>query len=222
MGRRIGILGGTFNPVHIGHLRAAEEAAEALELDVCLLMPASTPPHKNQPDVISFEHRWNMLGLALEDNPRLDCSDLERSFSGKSYSVITLRTLAERLEPDCELYFLVGLDAYWELDTWKEYRELFRLARIVALRRPGYSTEQLGSFLSRKVSERYAWSVENRRFEHPERLPVYYVEITPLDISATDLRFRAGRGLTIRYLVPDTVLHYIREHRLYRAKRETG
>ena len=136
--RRVGIMGGTFDPVHTGHLRIAEEAREKLGLDRVLFLPAADPPHKPGGSILAFEHRWRMLELATQGNPRFRLSDLESRLPGKSYSVNSLKKLSEEYGGKAELFFLVGLDAFVEVDTWWRFRELFELARMVVLRRPGF------------------------------------------------------------------------------------
>ncbi len=215
MPERVGIMGGTFDPVHIGHLRAAEETVEALNLDALFFMPAADPPHKTGKKIQPFKHRWRMLQLSLEGHPRFHISDLERRLPGKSYSVITLRKLREEVLPGAELFFLVGLDAFLELDTWWHYKELFQLAHIVALRRPGYSGTEIAGFLKRKISDLYTLNAETAQFDHPQLYPVHYLHNTHLEISSTRIRHLVKEGRSIRYLVLPEVMSYIMTKKLY-------
>lgn len=217
MPERIGILGGTFDPVHYGHLRAAEEALETLHLDRILFIPAASPPHKSPKAIQDFGHRWEMLRLAVGDHPRFELSDLEERMPGKSYTVMTLRALHGLMERDaeCRLFFLVGMDAFLELNTWWRYRELFELSSLVALRRPGHPEEALEGFLKDHVSPLYARQVGSDVFVHPRLLPVYVLSNTYLGISSTRIRWLVARGKSIRYLVPREVLRYIAEKGLY-------
>jgi nicotinate-nucleotide adenylyltransferase len=215
MPKKIGVLGGTFDPVHYGHLRAAEEALEALGLDGILFIPAASPPHKSQTGIEDFEHRWEMLRLAVADQPRFEVSDLERRLPGKSYTVVTLGKLHEVLAEGTQLFFLVGMDAFLELSTWWHYRELFELSHLVVLRRPGHDEELIPVFLREHVSPLYAWKGESGAFVHPEMLPVFVVRNTCLGISSTRIRWLAAHGKSIRYLVPHEVLRYIARERLY-------
>jgi nicotinate-nucleotide adenylyltransferase len=212
---RLGIMGGTFDPVHLGHLRTAEEAIEILGLDQILFVPAASPPHKPGRQILSFGHRLRMLELAITCNPRFRLSDMERRIPGKSYTVNSLRRLREESQ-DVELFFLVGLDAFLEMDTWFQYEELFRLASIVVLRRPGSGEGDVGEFLVRKVSESYHGVSGTGVFSHPELFPVYYLPNTQLDISSTGIRELAAAGRSIRYMVPGRVLNYIGEECLYK------
>ncbi len=215
MPERIGILGGTFDPIHLGHLRIAEEAVELLDLDRLIFMPAASPPHKSGKSILDFQYRWRMIELSIASNVRFRLSDLERRLPGKSYTVITLRTLHEELAEGTELYFLVGLDAFMELDTWWHHEELFRLARLAVLRRPGFDEAQVGSFLTTKVSPLYMADKAADRYVHPELLPVYHLQNTHLGVSSTGIRQLASTGRSIRYLVVDEVMSYITEKKLY-------
>jgi nicotinate-nucleotide adenylyltransferase len=214
MPERLGIMGGTFDPVHLGHLRTAEEAIDILGLDEMLFIPAGTPPHKPGMQVLAFRHRRRMVELAISSNPRFRLSDIERGVPGKSYTVNTLRTLRERFT-GMELFFLVGLDAFLEMDTWFQYRELFRLANITVLRRPGSGEDDVLGFLRGKVSELYRNVSEAGVFSHPELFSVYYLHNTQLDISSSGIRELAASGRSIRYLVPEDVWSYIGEEGLY-------
>jgi nicotinate-nucleotide adenylyltransferase len=215
MPRRVGLLGGTFDPVHIGHLRVAEEAVEALSLDTFLFIPAATPPHKPDRRIESFEDRLRMLQLAVADHPCFQVSDIEQRLSGKSYSVVTLRELRKEYPEGTEFFFLVGLDAFWELDTWYEYRDLFRLASLVVLRRPGYPEDHLGHFLRQSVSPSYGRHDRGNVFRHPSLYPVHYLTNTHLEISSSRIRYLVAEGRSIRYLVPLEILRYITEKNLY-------
>jgi nicotinate-nucleotide adenylyltransferase len=219
MSRRVGILGGTFDPVHFGHLRTAEEALEALDFDSLLFVPAADPPHKSQKKIAPFKHRWRMLQLAVQGNARFQISDLEQRLSGKSYTVVTLNKLLEAHPGKVELYFLVGMDSFLELDTWWHYRELFQLARMVVARRPGYPEEVVESFLQQKVSSLYAWDRRASVFKHPDFHPTYYLETTCMGISSTQIRQLLSKGRSIRYLVPQEIMSYIKEKQLYGSDR---
>ncbi|MHC1745374.1 MAG: nicotinate-nucleotide adenylyltransferase [Syntrophobacteraceae bacterium] len=216
MPERLGILGGTFDPVHMGHLRIAEEAVDQLRLDGLLFIPAASPPHKVDRVFQSFEHRCAMLEAAIADNPRFSLSTIERELPGRSYTVATLRKL-HSVTPRCvEYYFLVGMDGFLELDTWWKYRELFQLARIVVLERPGYSVADILMTLKRTVSPLYEVGADRSTFVHPHLLPVHALKSTLLDISSTEIRQLLAAGRSIRYLVTPGVLGYIGAHALYR------
>ena len=214
MPQRLGVLGGTFDPVHLGHLRAAEEALDMLGLDEMLFVPVAVPPHKPDRKILSFESRWHMLQLAVAGNKRFRLSDLERRMPGKSYTVHSLKRLHEE-NPGAEIFFLVGCDAFFEMDTWYDFKEIFRLADIVVLCRPGCSEDEILEFVTKKVSELYTIVPGSRRIRHPELCSVYSLPNTRMDISSTRIRELAAQGLSARYLVPDDVWSYIGENELY-------
>jgi nicotinate-nucleotide adenylyltransferase len=212
----IGIMGGTFNPVHIGHLRAAEEVAESLQLRQVIFMPSAKPPHKSATGLVSFDHRWRMLELALRGNPLFVLSDLEHQRPGMSYSVETLTQLSSEYGEGEGLYFVLGLDAFLELPTWKSYRELFSLCHFVVVARPGFAPESLDVMLKTQVDDRYFFDSEVQGYVHPNRYVVFYREITLLDISSSNIRNLLASRSSVRYLLPDEVEHYIRQQGLYR------
>ena len=213
---RIGIMGGTFDPIHFGHLRSAEEAVDRLRLDRCLFIPTATPPHKSAGDILPYRHRMAMLRLAVRDNPRFDVSDLENRLPGVSYSVATLTELRRQWGDSVGLFFMVGLDAFFEMDSWWQHMELFRLADITVLYRPGCLDDGPGQFLIQRISPDYRWKEETRSFQHPALRPVWVLETTPLGISSTLIRDNLARGQSIQYLTPREVIHYIDDNRLYR------
>ena len=212
---RAGILGGTFDPVHFGHLRAAEEVADAFDLSTVLFIPAAKPPHKDERELTAFTHRWRMLELAVAGNSRFALSDLENHRPGKSYSVETLTQLLSQLEESARLYFVVGLDAFLALPTWHRYQDLLSLCHFVVVTRPGYSLAELGHMLHAAVSESYRFDELVSGFVHPEHRTVYVHQVTLMDISSSKIREYIARGRSIRYLLPVEVEAYIREQGLY-------
>jgi nicotinate-nucleotide adenylyltransferase len=213
--QRVGVMGGTFDPVHLGHLRVAEEAVEELRLDTLLFVPAAVPPHKTGTAILPFEHRWEMLRLATEQHPRFTVSDIEQRLPGKSFTVVTLRKLSETYDGAAQLFFIAGLDAFLEMDTWWHYRDLFRLARLVVLRRPGYHETEMLGFLRERVSSLYSYDDTDSCYRHPRLFPVHFLNNTWLDISSTRIRQLAKAGKSLRYLVLAEVMHYIQANQLY-------
>lgn len=220
MPKRLGIIGGTFDPVHFGHLRTAQETLEILCLDEMIFIPSAVPPHKPDASILAFEHRWRMLRLATADNPAFRLSDMEHRMAGKSYTVNSLRKLREEFE-GAELFFLVGLDAFLEMATWFQFVELFRLASIVVLNRLGYGESDVRGFLARHLSADFSRTGETV-FTHPDFFPVYYLPSTRLDISSTHIKKLLAEGRSVRYLAPDSVLGYIQKHRLYALNGRNG
>ena len=188
--KRIGILGGSFNPIHYGHLRLAEEAREALQLDRVLFVPANVRPHKPQHGLIAAQHRLAMARLAVRGHAAFAVDDLELRRAGPSYTVETLAALRRRCGARTQLFFLSGADTLQELSIWKDLDRVLRLCTFVVATRPGYSSR-----------------ARRRGFR---ALPM-----TPLAISASDIRRRVAAGRSIRYLVPDAVARYIARHGLY-------
>jgi len=198
--RRVGVMGGTFDPIHHGHLVAAQEAASAIELDRVLLVPVWQPPHKVDEPSASPEDRLCMVQAAVVGNSLFEVSTIEIDHPAPSYTVDTLRRLAE-LYPGVDLHFIVGMDSLAELPRWHDPVGILRLTRIAALHRPGWNTVDLNE-LARELPE--------------SRGRVSVVTMPELDISSTELRQRVRDGRPIRYLVPEAVASYIEEHRLYR------
>ncbi len=188
---RIGILGGTFNPIHIGHLILAEEALSKLCLDKVIFVPTFIPPHKSEEELIDANHRYRMIELAIKDNPAFEVSDIELRRKGKSYSVDTLKQFKKRFGKFTKLFFITGSDSLGELFSWKDINDIFKLSQFVVANRPGYPFKELP--------------------KHAE-----IVLITPIEVSSSEIRKRIREDLSIKYLVPDSVRNYINKKRLYK------
>jgi nicotinate-nucleotide adenylyltransferase len=213
--RRVGIFGGTFNPIHLAHLRSAEEVREAQRLDRILFVPSATPPHKRKYGLVSAEHRLAMVRLAIAGNPRFRVSTIEIDRPGRSYSVDTLHALRARM-PGVAFVFIMGLDTFREIDTWKEYERLFALADLVVTSRPPLREPNLRRALP--VAVRAQFCYRNAYLEHRTGNRVVFQRISDLDISASAIRQRLSRGFSIRYLVPPAVERYIRRNGLYAGR----
>ena len=183
-GLRLGLFGGTFDPIHYGHLRSAEEVCEALNLARLWFIPAAVPPHKTRGDVTAFAVRLEMTRLAVGDHPVMSVSDLEGRRPGRSYSIETLHQVRTETSPRWTLYFIVGLDAILEITTWKDYRELFTLCHFVVLDRPGYDRRRLGEVLMREVHPGFRPLEGGAGFQHPSGSQVLFQATTLMDISA--------------------------------------
>ncbi len=197
----IGIMGGTFDPIHLGHLRAAEEVLEGFGLDRVVFVTSGTPPHKEARTVSASEHRHNMTGLAIKDNPRFEASRLEIDRQGPSYTLDTLRFFRETCGKDSSLYFITGLDAILGIPSWKSYRELLSLADFVAVTRPGYDVSSLEGL--REV------------LGDPLFAKIHTFHATLMAISSSDVRSKMKEGRSVRYLVPNDVVAYAERERLY-------
>lgn len=200
--KRIGIIGGSFDPLHIGHLIVAQDAAEQLALSEVVFIPAYIPPHKKQAKQVDAQHRLKMLRMALTAEPRFSVSDIEVNRGGISYSVDTIEALSN-LHPDAELFLIVGSDTLLELHTWHRIEDLLAMCSIATILRPGFDPgEEDGVTI--KMAEPY----RARLLEH-----VFSTHL--IGISSTEIRKRVARGDSIRYLVPSVVEAYIYEQGLY-------
>jgi nicotinate-nucleotide adenylyltransferase len=211
----IGILGGTFNPIHLAHLRLAEEMREALVLERVLLVPAGDPPLKTR-GIAPADQRLELARRASASNPALEVCDLEVRRAGPSYSVDTLAELRARL-PSAELWFIVGSDTLRDLEAWREPERLFSLAHFAVATRPGHSGA-LRDLLPASLAR--AFRDGPRGLVHSSGNELRQVPFTPLAISGSDIRRRIACGASIRYLVPDEVIDYIRKQRLYQVKED--
>ncbi|SEP88103.1 nicotinate-nucleotide adenylyltransferase [Lachnospiraceae bacterium RM5] len=210
---KIGILGGTFNPIHIAHLIMAEYALEELNLDRILFMPSGNPPHKDKNLIISNDDRKAMIELAINSSEKFIFSDIELNRSGKIYTVDTLRILKET-NPDNEYYFIMGEDSLLYFDNWKEPENIVKLANIVVARRnSGSSSNYDKSYLNdmdKKLLEKKAF------LEKEYNADIFFLTMPNIDISSTVIRDRIKSDKSINYLVPKEVLNYIKEKNLYK------
>ncbi len=211
---KLGILGGTFNPIHFGHLRVAEEIVEDFGLEKVYLIPSGVPPHRSPHPIADFSHRLEMTRLASEISPLLEVWDIEGKRPGLSYSIETLRLLHSHFGSKLELFFIIGLDAFIEIKTWKEYQNLFGYASFVVIDRPGYSTEEFFTFLD-SLHVGFVRNPERKYFCHPSGNILLKKDTTLMDISASRIREMVNKGKSIRFLVPEPVREYIEKVGLY-------
>lgn len=219
MNHKIAIFGGTFDPVHLAHLRAAQEAAEELDLETVHFMPCAAPPHHKSVQA-PIEDRLEMLNLAVADNPRFAVSDLEARMGGKSYTLKTLEAMKEAY-PEAELNFLIGADAFFFLHTWHEPMRLFELANFVVLARPKSPKEELLDYMRARLAPDFK-QAEDGWVRLPTGHGARRVPTTLLSISSTGIRHRAAMGLSLAYLVPKAVEDYIISMKLYRQSGSNG
>ena len=194
---KIAIMGGTFNPIHYGHLLSAEQVREGLGYDNIVFMPAARPPHKSATDIVSPEHRYQMVCLATAGNPRFEVSRMELERAGPSYTIQTLKDLQTHYSDrgdTTEIGWIIGADSLIEYQIWKDFDEVLARCVMIATTRPNYDLTRVPP------------AVRNRVNTFP---------ITGVDISATEIRERIAQGRSIRYLVPEPVREYIYQHRLY-------
>ena len=215
--RRIGLFGGAFNPIHFGHLRAGLEIQEAFSLNRVLFIPTAVPPHKETRNLLPFAHRLKMIRLAIAGHPFLQVSDVEKKREGKSYSIQTVRFFKETLDPSSELFFILGIDAFLEIETWRAYRNLFKLCHFVVMDRPGYRRDHIKTFILEKISPDVLYFPRENRFLHPAGCSIYLFPVTLMDISSTRIRRLRENNQTIHYLLPEKVEDYILERKFYAA-----
>jgi nicotinate-nucleotide adenylyltransferase len=223
---RIGIMGGTFDPIHLGHLRAAEEIYWAFGLDRIIFVPAARPPHKEEAVVASALHRYEMVSLATVFTPYFTVSPIELQREGKSYSVETVREIQKMTGPDTRLYFVVGVDAFLEMSAWREAEELLALTRVIVTARPGWRLDEVERLLTadqRRLLGYPTFQYLKVGEVDPDRVErnwaprqVLLVEVVSLDIASREIRQLVEAGRSIRHLVPDTVAAYMVKNRLYR------
>jgi len=213
---KIGILGGTFDPIHFGHLRSAEEIFQELNLEQVYLIPSAYPPHKIIGAVTPFEHRLAMTRLAAAMSPALEALDLEGKRSGHSYSIETLRDLHRIFGSDAEIFFVLGMDAFLEINTWREYERLFDYAHFVVIGRPGFEAATLEEAVSRLKMEIELKAARPNLLTAPSGKTLRLLCTTMMDISSTRIREMVRANRSIRFLVPEKVANYIAKKGLYR------
>jgi nicotinate-nucleotide adenylyltransferase len=221
--KRIGLFGGTFDPIHLGHLRAAREVQERFELDKICLIPAAIPPHKEPRGIASVTDRMHMIRSVVASVRGLDASEVELQRSGPSYTIDTVYHFKRHLTPATRLFLIVGRDAFLEIDSWKSYKALFEEIPIIVLARPAGTCRQLRpdqSLLAdiqvAGVLEGYTFDPARSCYRHPRKQPVHLFAVTSLDISSTRIRGLIKQGRSIQFLVPEAVERFILAKGLYR------
>jgi len=199
---RIGILGGSFNPIHIGHLLLAQNAVDSFDLEKVLFMPCHIQPHKDPMMLASSEHRVAMVEQAIIDNIQFELLDIEVARGGTSYAIDSVRKIRE-MYAGAELFFIIGADTLPELHLWRDIYQLLELCKFAALSRPG---QNLNDFSAESLKLKAPW---------PQKLLETVAQGRMIDISSSDIRHRVAEGMSIRYLVPPQVEMYIAEHNLY-------
>jgi nicotinate-nucleotide adenylyltransferase len=213
---KTGILGGTFNPVHLAHLQIAEEVQRACQLDRVLFIPAADPPHKDVAGEVAFDHRLAMVEIAIRNYPRFQASDMEHRRSGKSFSVDTLEIL-RRKDPNGERYFIIGFDSYRDIASWKNFARIFDLSHLVVVSRPGVVTSTPLDPLPVAIHKDFCYDKKAKEIQHKSGNYLIFLNETDMNISSTQIRRLQAEGRSIRHLVPHGVADYIEEHRLYCA-----
>ena len=197
---RSGIIGGSFDPIHVGHLIVADDVLRKLALDRVVFVPAFRPPHKHSP-LADYRHRLEMVRRATASHPLFDVSDIETGRPGPSFTIDTLTAL-RAADPDDRLYFILGQDQYAAMEHWHRPEELAHLARLVVMSRPGTARPQL--------------------FPGHSTARVRFLDVIPVAVSAAAVRVRLAKGESVGYILPTPVQDYVRQHRLYRNRLDKG
>lgn len=211
---RIGLLGGSFNPIHDAHLRIAGEAQVACLLDRVIFIPAADPPHKLLAGDVSFEQRSTMVSLAIAGRGDFEMSTIEAERAGKSYSIDTIRTLRERFAGD-ELFFIIGGDSFLEIGTWHSYAGIFSLCNLIVVERPGYPVINPLDALPEAVRGAFSLDGETGRLTHLSGNSIFFITGSPLELSSTQIRRLAAAGADLTRYVPPDVAAYISQQRIY-------
>ena len=219
---RIGLFGGTFNPIHQGHLWAASEVIKRFHLDQIFLIPAALPPHKTPGTVANADDRLEMIHLAIGDVPGIVVSDVELNRPGPSYTIDTVRHFKNKLAKDSRIYLIMGLDAFLEIDTWKSYAELLEEIAFIVMARPNADCRDadqgwkiLENYLKSTLSEDYEFSTARGCYTSEGKPPIYIVDIDAMDISSTKIRQNIKTKQPIKDLVPPEVAEFIQLKGLY-------
>ncbi|KQC11341.1 MAG: hypothetical protein APR62_10070 [Smithella sp. SDB] len=213
---RWGLLGGTFDPIHFGHLRGAEEMLEIFNLNRIIFVPSSRPPHKLEAEITSFNHREQMIRLAIEDNVNFSFSEVEKLRAGKSYSVETVEYILNKYMKDLELYFIIGQDAFQAVTTWKDWERLLLLCNFAVMTRPGYDDMRLDEILPKEFAAKFTYDKRIDGFTGSTGHTIYFRHVSFLDISSSRMRKMVQKGKSIKYLTPDKVRQYIIKNSLYK------
>lgn len=210
---RIGLFGGSFNPVHNGHLRAAEEVREVLGLDLVYFIPAALPPHKPSLQLAPADHRLRMVQAATKGNRYFMVSDAEIRRSGRSYTIDTVRYFMATTRPPCSLFLMMGSDAFAELEGWKDCNEIVRLCHLAVHSRDHLATQGQAAIVA--ALKRFGYRKREDCYLHSGGQTLTFVSTTFLPISASTIRAGLQAHKSVRYLLPDDVLDYVQRHSLY-------
>ncbi|MFZ2634601.1 MAG: nicotinate-nucleotide adenylyltransferase [Desulfosalsimonadaceae bacterium] len=217
-----GLFGGTFNPIHVGHLRVAEDVRAGFDLEKIVFIPSAIPPHKDIGNLADARARYAMIATALSTYPDFVASDVEIHRQGPSYTIDTVSYFQNHLPTGTACYLIVGMDAFLEITTWKAWQNLFDLIPFIVMTRPGESgpladpLTEMESYIHTHVGKGYGYSPQQSCFIHRTKQPIYLTQVTPIDISSSAIRDRVRQGRSIHGLVPDGVDDYIKHKGLYK------
>ncbi len=216
----IGLFGGTFNPIHMGHLRVAEDVRAGFNLEKIVFIPSAIPPHKDADGLADARARYAMILDALSPCPDFSASDVEIHRQGTSYTIDTVSYFQTHLPKGAVFYWIVGLDAFLEVTTWKHWQTLFDLIPFIVMTRPGTAPiadplTEMENYIRTRMAEEYEYVSQQSCFIHKTKQPIYLTRVTPVNISSSFIRARVRQGLSIQGLVPDGVDDYIQHKGLY-------
>lgn len=221
---RIGLFGGTFNPIHKGHLHAVKKVQDIFAFDDIYIIPSALPPHKELSDMVHAEDRIEMIRLALTDNPCLmksiTISDVELKRGGPSYTIDTISHFKTILANKTRFYFILGIDAFLEIDTWKSYMQLFDLVSFIVMTRPGFGDSatignKLEQYIKSTISDKYRFSISDLSYRHVEKKPVFISDVKTEDISSSMIRKFVRQGKNNDAFLHANVNNYIKNKGLY-------
>ena len=220
--KHIGLFGGTFNPIHSGHIQVIQEVKQGFGLDKIFIIPSALPPHKAPDGLVDAGDRIEMIRLSFSNHPDFSVSDVELNRSGPSYTIDTVRHFKSILPEAAKLFLILGSDAFLEIDTWKSYKDLFLLIPFIVMSRGTqgknrrvFERKTVEDYLKSKISEGYTLSASQSSYIHKEKQAVFVFDVTPIDISSTKIRHLIKTGRLIKSLVPDIVEAFIKSKGLY-------
>ena len=218
----IGLFGGTFNPLHNGHLKVAEDVKAKFNLEKIYFIPSAVPPHKGTEHLADASDRFQMIKAAIPSGKGFEASDVEIQRPGPSYTIDTVKYFENRLPASMPCYLIVGMDAFLEIDTWKSFKTLFDMLPVIVMTRPAKSTQmipapvaELEKYIHAHVDSGYMYLKQKSCFVHPKKQLIYLCHVTPVDISSTRIRNYVRQNMSIKQMIPDTVEKYIHKKGLY-------
>jgi nicotinate-nucleotide adenylyltransferase len=210
--KRIGLLGGTFDPVHYGHLELAGKAMEEFGLVKVLFLPTASPPHKRVDSVVSFEHRVEMIRLAIKDNDRFSLLEIESNIPAPNYTIDTLSVLLQKSGSEQEFVFIIGIDAFLDIHLWKNHERVLSTIHFIIAARAGYRQNELLDYL-----KLLNYKKNGNHWCHSKSLKkIYYLDCDITDVSSSEVRMKLGAGESLEKVVPPSVIQYINNCKLYR------
>ena len=211
----IAVFGGSFNPIHFGHLRIAEEVREGLGPDKVIFIPAAAPPHKPDEPLSPAHSRLEMVELAIADNPGFEASNMEIRRGGLSFTIETVREL-KKADPALKISLILGDDSFNGISTWCEYEALLEMVHLIVVPRPGYGMKKIGEALPVELARKFWYDASTGSYLNSFGTSVRYFDTTLMDISSSGIRAWIKEGGSVRYLLPEKVIEYIAEKGLYR------